>query len=55
MGVIETKTFMDGDDVALPLPDELGIGPDETMLIEITGGVITVRRREEREFEVRDV
>lgn len=44
MGVHETKTFKSGNSVALRLPKGLAIGPDERMLIEQDGDVLTVRR-----------
>lgn len=44
MGAHETKTFMSGDSVALRLPEGLAIGPDEKMLIEQNGDVLTIRR-----------
>lgn len=44
MGVHETRTFKSGDSVALRLPSGLAIGPDEPMLIEQKGDVLTVRR-----------
>lgn len=44
MGAHETKTFKSGNGVALRLPKSLGIGPDERMLIERNGDVLTVRR-----------
>lgn len=40
----ETKTFKSGNSVALRLPKGLAIGPDEKMLIEQNGDVLTVRR-----------
>lgn len=44
MGIHETKTFKSGNSVALRLPKGLGVGPDERMLIEQKGDVLTVRR-----------
>jgi len=44
MGAHETKTFRSGNSVALRLPKSLAIGPDERMLIEQNGDVLTVRR-----------
>ena len=44
MGAHETKTFKSGNSVALRLPKSLGVGPDERMLIEQNGDVLTVRR-----------
>lgn len=44
MGVHETKTFRSGNSVALRLPKGLAIGPDEKMIIEQNGDVLTVRR-----------
>ncbi len=44
MGVHESKTFKSGNSVALRLPKGLAIGPDEKMLIEQNGDVLTVRR-----------
>lgn len=44
MGAHETKTFKSGNSVALRLPKSLAIGPDERMLIEQNGDVLTVRR-----------
>jgi antitoxin VapB len=55
MGVIETKTFKSGNSVALRLPKSLAIGPDEKMLIEQKGGVLTIRRAQDREEERRKV
>jgi antitoxin VapB len=40
----ETKTFKSGNSVALRLPKALAIGPDERMLIEQNGDVLTIRR-----------
>lgn len=44
MGAHETKTFRSGNSVALRLPKALAIGPDERMLIEQDGDVLTIRR-----------
>jgi len=55
MGAIETKTFKSGNSVALRLPKSLAIGPDEKMLIEQKGGVLTIRRAQDREAERRTV
>jgi len=44
MGAHETKTFMSGNSVALRLPKGLAIGPDEKMVIEQNGDVLTIRR-----------
>ena len=44
MGAHETKTFKSGNSVALRLPKSLAIGPDERMIIEQKGDVLTVRR-----------
>jgi virulence-associated protein VagC len=55
MGAIETKTFKSGNSVALRLPKSLAIGPDEKMLIEQKGGVLTIRRVQDREAERRNV
>jgi antitoxin VapB len=44
MGAHETRTFKSGNSVALRLPKSLAIGPDERMLIEQNGDVLTVRR-----------
>lgn len=44
MGAHETRTFKSGNSVALRLPRSLAIGPDERMLIEQNGDVLTVRR-----------
>lgn len=44
MGAHETKTFKSGNSVALRLPKALGVGPDERMVIEQNGDVLTVRR-----------
>ena len=44
MSAHETKTFKSGNSVALRLPKALAIGPDERMLIERNGDVLTVRR-----------
>jgi antitoxin VapB len=44
MGAHETRTFKSGNSVALRLPKNLAIGPNERMLIERNGDVLTVRR-----------
>jgi antitoxin VapB len=44
MGAHETKTFKSGNSVALRLPKALGVGPDERMVIERNGDVLTIRR-----------
>ena len=44
MGAHETKTFKSGNSVALRLPKSLAIGPNEKMIIEQNGDVLTVRR-----------
>jgi antitoxin VapB len=44
MGAHETKTFRSGNSIALRLPKALAIGPDERMVIEQNGDVLTVRR-----------
>lgn len=44
MGVHETRTFKSGNSVALRLPKGLAIGPNEKMIIEQLGDVLTVRR-----------
>lgn len=44
MGAHESKTFKSGNSIALRLPRALGVGPDERMLIEQNGEVLTVRR-----------
>jgi antitoxin VapB len=44
MGAHETRTFKSGNSVALRLPKSLAIGPDERMLIEQNGDVLTIRR-----------
>lgn len=44
MGAHESKTFKSGNSVAVRLPKVLGIGPDERMLIEQDGDVLTIRR-----------
>jgi antitoxin VapB len=44
MGAHETRTFKSGNSVALRMPKSLAIGPDERMLIEQNGDVLTVRR-----------
>ena len=44
MSAHETRTFKSGNSVALRLPKGLAIGPDEKMLIEQNGDVLTVRR-----------
>lgn len=44
MGAHETKTFKSGNSVALRLPKALAIGPDERMVIEQKGDVLTIRR-----------
>lgn len=43
MGAHESKTFRSGNSIALRLPKALGVGPDERMLIEKDGDVLTVR------------
>jgi len=40
----QTKTFKSGNSVALRLPKSLAIGPNEKMVIEQNGNVLTVRR-----------
>jgi len=37
MGLIETKTFRNGDHVAMDLPTEWGFAPDERFTIERVG------------------
>ena len=37
MGLIETKTFLNGDHVAIDLPTEFGLAPDERFTIEKLG------------------
>jgi len=44
MSVHETRTFKSGNSVALRLPKGLAIGPDERMVIERNGDVLTLRR-----------
>lgn len=44
MSAHETRTFKSGNSVALRLPKRLAIGPDEKMVIEQNGDVLTVRR-----------
>jgi antitoxin VapB len=44
MDAHETRTFKSGNSVALRLPKSLAIGPDERMLIEQDGDVLTIRR-----------
>ncbi|MEA3035746.1 MAG: antitoxin VapB [Sphingomonadales bacterium] len=44
MGAHETRTFKSGNSVALRLPKSLGIGPDERMVIEQEGDLLTLRR-----------
>lgn len=44
MGAHETKTFKSGNSVALRLPKALGVGPNERVVIERNGDVLTVRR-----------
>jgi antitoxin VapB len=44
MSAHETRTFKSGNSVALRLPKGLAISPDERMLIEQNGDVLTVRR-----------
>jgi antitoxin VapB len=55
MGVLETKTFRSGNSVALRLPKALAIGPDERMVIEQNGDVLTVRRLHDPASEKRKV
>lgn len=55
MSVVETKTFKSGDSVALCLPKSLAIGPDERMLIEQNGDILTVRRAHDPVDEKRTV
>ncbi len=43
MGVIESRTFRNGNSVALRLPKELGFGPDVKVTIERNGDALTVR------------
>jgi antitoxin VapB len=44
MGAHETRTFKSGNSVAVRLPKSLGIGPDERMVIEQEGDLLTLRR-----------
>lgn len=44
MAAHQTKTFMSGNSVALRLPRSLAIGPNEKMVIEQNGDVLTIRR-----------
>jgi len=55
MSVHETRTFKSGNSVALRLPKSLAIGPDERMVIEQTGDVLTVRRLKDPAEEKRKV
>jgi antitoxin VapB len=55
MGALETKTFKSGNSVALRLPKALAIGPDERMVIEQNGDVLTVRRLHDPASERRKV
>ena len=55
MGAIETKTFRSGNSVALRLPKALGIGPDQTLLIDQNGSVLTIRPVHDIEEERRKV
>ena len=40
---LTTRTFRNGNSVALRLPKGLGIGPDQDMLVERRGGELVVR------------
>lgn len=42
MSVIETRTFISGNSVALRLPKSLGIAADVAMRIERSGNVLTI-------------
>jgi antitoxin VapB len=44
MGSHETRTFKSGNSVALRLPKGLAIGPNERMLVERHGDILTARR-----------
>lgn len=44
MGAHQSRTFRSGNSVALRLPKALAIGPDERMVIEQEGDVLTIRR-----------
>lgn len=44
MGAHETRTFKSGNSVAVRLPKSLGIGPDERIVIEQEGDLLTLRR-----------
>lgn len=55
MGALQTKTFMSGNSVALRLPKSLAIGPNEKMVIEQNGDVLTVRRASDPEAERRRI
>lgn len=44
MSAHETRTFKSGNSVALRLPKGLAIGPNEKMVIEQNGDVLTIRR-----------
>lgn len=53
MSAHETRTFKSGNSVALRLPKGLAIGPDEKMLIEQNGDVLTIRRLKDPAEETR--
>lgn len=55
MGVIETKTFQDGDDSALRLPKELGLPPGTRVTILKNGRGFTVLPVEDPETVQRDL
>ncbi|MFL6846142.1 MAG: hypothetical protein ACJ8ER_14830 [Allosphingosinicella sp.] len=48
MGVHRSKTFRSGASIALRLPGSLAIAPGESMLIEDSDGILTVRRVADR-------
>ena len=43
MGVIETRTFKNGDGVAVQLPEALGIAPGALVTVEQVGDKVTIR------------
>lgn len=55
MGVIETKTFKDGDGLAVLLPAELGFVAGMRVEIEKIGGVVYVRPVNDAEQGAREV
>lgn len=49
MGRIETKTFKNGNSVAVRLPKELGFAPDVAVTLEKVGDTIRIRAVDDAE------